>query len=79
MRWLLIGDDGQHDPQIYGDFAREQPGRVAAVAIRQLTAVQQVLSGSTNAADKHLQPDAVRTVTAWDGFGLASHLHTAIC
>ena len=74
VRWLLIGDDGQHDPQIYADFAREQPGHVAAVAIRQLTAVQQVLSGSTNAADKHPQPDAVRTVTGRDGFALAGQL-----
>jgi phosphatidate phosphatase APP1 len=74
VRWLLIGDDGQHDPQIYGDFAYEQPGKVAAVAIRQLTAVQQVLSGSANVADKHLQPDAVRTVTAGDGLRLASQL-----
>ena len=78
VRWLLIGDDGQHDPQIYADFAREQPGHVVAVAIRQLTAVQQVLSGSTNAADKHLQPDAVRTVTGRDGFGLASQLDDAV-
>ncbi len=74
VRWLLVGDDGQHDPQIYADFARAQPGHVAAVAIRQLTAVQQVLSGNANAADKHLQPDAVRTVTARDGFGLAGLL-----
>ena len=25
MRWLLIGDDGQHDEEIYGDFAAEHP------------------------------------------------------
>src|SRR6478735_5749684 len=23
LRWILIGDDGQHDPKIYGDFASE--------------------------------------------------------
>jgi hypothetical protein len=54
--------------------ARRQSADPAAVAIRQLTAVQQVLSGSANVADKHLQPDAVRTVTAGDGLGLASQL-----
>ena len=74
VRWLLVGDDGQHDPQIYADFAGQESGHVAAVAIRQLTAVQQVLSGNANAADKHLQPDVVRTVTARDGFGLADQL-----
>lgn len=45
VRWLLVGDDGQHDPQLYGDFAREHPDRVAAVAIRRLTGVEQVLGG----------------------------------
>src|ERR1035438_5057810 len=25
IRWVLIGDDGQHDPKIYGDFARDRP------------------------------------------------------
>jgi phosphatidate phosphatase APP1 len=34
IRWLLIGDDGQHDPEIYGDFAASHPDNVAAVAIR---------------------------------------------
>ena len=25
VRWLLVGDDGQHDPQIYAEFAAEYP------------------------------------------------------
>ena len=44
IRWLLVGDDGQHDPEIYDDFAAEHPHSVRAIAIRQLTAAQQVLS-----------------------------------
>ena len=44
IKWLLVGDDGQHDPEIYDEFAAEQPGRVRAIAIRQLTVAQQVLS-----------------------------------
>jgi len=44
IRWLLVGDDGQHDPVIYERVARERPDHVAAVAIRQLTPAQQVLS-----------------------------------
>ncbi|WP_336923976.1 phosphatase domain-containing protein [Aquipuribacter sp. SD81] len=35
-RWLLVGDDGEHDPVLYGDLAREHPDRVAAVAVRQV-------------------------------------------
>ena len=26
MQWLLIGDDGQHDPELYAEFARSTPG-----------------------------------------------------
>ncbi|NNG38311.1 DUF2183 domain-containing protein [Flexivirga sp. ID2601S] len=44
IRWLLVGDDGQHDPVIYEDFAVEHPEHVACIAIRQLTPTQQVLS-----------------------------------
>jgi phosphatidate phosphatase APP1 len=31
---LLIGDDGQHAQEIYGDFVASHPDAVAAVAIR---------------------------------------------
>ena len=33
-RFVLIGDSGQQDPEIYADFCAEHPGRVAAVYIR---------------------------------------------
>jgi len=36
IAWVLIGDDGEHDPAIYGDFAREHPDHVAAIALRQV-------------------------------------------
>jgi phosphatidate phosphatase APP1 len=45
VQWLLIGDDGQHDPVIYADFARRHPDRVRAIVIRQLTPSQAVLAG----------------------------------
>ncbi|MFE5776780.1 App1 family protein [Brachybacterium sp. NPDC056505] len=48
-RWLLIGDDGQHDPAIYAAFARAHPENVAAVAIRELTEPEQVLSSGLRA------------------------------
>ncbi|MFP5347653.1 MAG: App1 family protein [Actinomycetes bacterium] len=44
VSWLLVGDDGQHDPEMYADFVNANPTRVAGVAIRQLTATEQVLS-----------------------------------
>lgn len=45
MQWVLIGDDGQHDPQIYADFAREHPESVKAIIIRELTYSEAVLAG----------------------------------
>ncbi len=44
VAWLLVGDDGQHDPVIYGEFALERPMLAHAIAIRQLTPTEQVLS-----------------------------------
>ena len=45
MSWVLIGDDGQHDPTIYADFARRHPASVSAVIIRQLTYSEALLAG----------------------------------
>lgn len=36
VTWVLIGDDGEHDPDLYGEFAARHPGRVAAIALRQV-------------------------------------------
>lgn len=44
IRWLLVGDDGQHDPRIYEEFALEHPDQTAGIAIRQLTVTEQLLS-----------------------------------
>ncbi|HEY1106507.1 MAG TPA: phosphatase domain-containing protein, partial [Agromyces sp.] len=45
VRWLLIGDDGQHDEDLYARFAAEHPERVAAIAIRRLSTGEAVLAG----------------------------------
>lgn len=37
LRWVLIGDSGQHDPEIYATVIREFPGRVRAAYIRDVT------------------------------------------
>ena len=47
IRWLLVGDDGQHDPRLYADFARKHPDNVAGIAIRELPSVEQVLAHGT--------------------------------
>ena len=47
IHWVLVGDDGQHDPQIYADIAREFPDRVSVIAIRELTPAEQLLAHGT--------------------------------
>ena len=36
LRFVLIGDSGEHDPQIYAELVRDYPGRVIAVYIREV-------------------------------------------
>jgi phosphatidate phosphatase APP1 len=47
VRWLLVGDDGQHDPEIYAGAARHFPSHVRAIVLRQLTFGEHVLSTGT--------------------------------
>ncbi|WP_124054543.1 App1 family protein [Arcanobacterium ihumii] len=47
IEWILVGDDGQHDPLIYDELAREHPSRVNFIALRELNPVEQVLSHGT--------------------------------
>lgn len=47
VRWVLVGDDGQHDPEVYRTTARTHPGRVAAIVIRRLTPAEQVMAHGT--------------------------------
>ena len=78
ITWILFGDDGQHDPHIYGEAARHHADRIAAVAIRRLTATQQVLAGGLTAHPMGIGPEArtlaeadVPVVVGADGYELA--------
>lgn len=44
MKWILVGDDGQHDPAIYDEFAGNCPANVLGIAIRQLSPTESILS-----------------------------------
>jgi len=72
VRWLLVGDDGQHDEELYASFAAEHPERVAAVAIRRLSAGEAVLAGGRTKAEQH--GAEVPWVSASDGANLADQL-----
>lgn len=80
MKWYLVGDDGQRDPEIYAEFAREHPENVAGIAIRSLSEIEQFMSHGTFEC---LYPDALRTVPSsipvWfgsDGDALGEHFRS---
>ena len=73
VRWLLIGDDGQHDEETYGGFAAAHPQNVAAICIRQLSPSEAVLAGGRS----HDVPSGsgnARWLYAPDGKGMAELL-----
>jgi phosphatidate phosphatase APP1 len=37
LRFVLVGDSGQKDPEVYRDVVREHPGRIRAIYIRDVT------------------------------------------
>jgi phosphatidate phosphatase APP1 len=73
ISWLLVGDDGQHDEELYGDFAEGHGDHVEAVAIRQLSTGEAVFAGGRSNAAEHGARE-LRWYFAPDGAGLADQL-----
>ena len=83
VRWVLVGDTGQKDPVLYRDFAEHHPELVRAIALRQLTFKEQVISHGL----PPLAPSATRAarglaetpvIEAPDGWELARLLGPAL-
>ncbi|WP_435299072.1 App1 family protein [Timonella sp. A28] len=83
MKWLLSGDNGQHDPVIYREFAHQYPQHVQAIMIRQLSASEAVLahgSPTTTHANQraeersHDESVTVTYVQGPDGYALSDQL-----
>ncbi|MEO7060314.1 MAG: phosphatase domain-containing protein, partial [Lapillicoccus sp.] len=83
IKWVLVGDDGQHDLKVYSDFAEARPERIDSVAIRQLSPTEQILSHGIPVATEELTPRTSRVPReipiyyAPDGFGLLRILRAA--
>ncbi len=77
MKWLLIGDDGQHDEELYGEFAAAHPEKVAGVAIRQLSTGEAVLAGGRSTAAERERRSNVRWFYGQNGAELACELSAA--
>jgi phosphatidate phosphatase APP1 len=75
VKWLLFGDDGQHDEAIYSEFVDAHPDNVTAVCIRQLSPGEAVLAGSSRR--QHPSAEAASSAPwlyAPDGAGFADQL-----
>ena len=53
MKFILVGDDGQKDPTTYATIAHRYPGRVLAIAIRQLSPKGIIRFGFRGGPDFH--------------------------
>jgi phosphatidate phosphatase APP1 len=72
LPFILIGDSGQHDPEVYAEVVRAYPGRVLAVYIRNV-------SSSTARWDeieelaRELEREGSPLILASDSFAMARH------
>ncbi|MFV4913537.1 DUF2183 domain-containing protein [Microbacterium lacticum] len=76
VKWMLIGDDGQHDDDLYAAFTSEFPDHVTAVAIRRLSPAEAVLAGGRTAVNDH-SAASVPWVSESDGAELLDRLTEA--
>jgi phosphatidate phosphatase APP1 len=86
VRWVLLGDDGQADPEIYAAAAQAHPDRVLAIGIRTLTRTERAIATAGAAKDDSVTarptrppeeataPVDVPVVIAPDGDALAAGL-----
>ncbi len=81
--WILVGDDGQHDPEIYDSTTQRFPDRVRVVAIRELTPTEHALAGGVPQAAPNSDEAQQRTAAAGvpvlrggDGTALAQAFET---
>lgn len=78
LSWMLVGDDGQHDPALYDEVVAAAPARIRSVLIRQLSPAEQVLTHGTPLPRSDLHPVGMPqqppTYKAPDGHGLLAAL-----
>ncbi len=72
LPFILIGDSGQEDPEIYAEMAQQYPGRILAIYIREVSRVQKRLDALRALAQK-LAGLGSPLVVAEDTLALAEH------
>lgn len=69
--FVLIGDSGQHDPEVYRDIAEQHRGRIAAVYIRDVTARGPERSAAVSTIASALRAGGSHFVLAADSVAIA--------
>lgn len=72
LPFILIGDSGQHDPEIYAQVVREHPGRVLATYIRNVSRDPNRRRAIDTLAREVVEAGS-SLVLAADSFAMASH------
>lgn len=73
LRFVLVGDSGQQDADIYTAFAREHPGRVAAVYVRRAGTPGPARQQGLDRCARELQDAGVPFVLASDSAEMLAH------
>lgn len=71
LNFILIGDSGQHDPEIYAEIIREFPGRILACYIRDVSVEERDLEVKKIA--EGIFKDKVEMVLAENSYSAAEH------
>jgi phosphatidate phosphatase APP1 len=75
LPFVLIGDSGEEDPEIYSQVVREHPGRVRAVYIRDVTSAERDAEVKTIA--REMRNVGVEMVPVPDSASAAEHAASA--
>jgi hypothetical protein len=70
-RFVLVGDSGERDPDVYGEIARKHPDRVLRIFIRDVT-------GETEDAERYQRSFADVPEDAWQVFRNPAQLPTVL-
>jgi phosphatidate phosphatase APP1 len=72
MRFILVGDSGQQDPEIYSSLVSEYPGRILAIYIRDVSRSDQ-RSAAISVLAEHMTGSQCSLVLSADTLTVARH------
>ena len=73
LRWVLVGDSGQHDPEAYATVARARPDRLRAVYIREVPGGTPARASQVHAIADELGSRGTPMLLMPDSIAIAEH------